>query len=187
MNVAVKHRMTVAEFLNWAEDQAEGDYELVDGQIVAMVQERALHNLAKMEVARALQDAVRAADLPCTVYTDGMTVEIDEHTARGPDAILQCGQPIDYDSMVVRDPLAVVEVVSPTSERRDTDTKLVEYFSVASIQHYLIFFPHKGVAVHHARGGPGQIETKLVYSGAVVLDPPGMALLIDGILAIGRD
>jgi Uma2 family endonuclease len=74
MNLALKRKMTVAEFLEWAEAQPEGDFELVDGQIVAIVQERALHNLAKMAVARALQDAVAAAGLDCTVYTDGKSI-----------------------------------------------------------------------------------------------------------------
>lgn len=178
--------MTVSEFLDWAETQPEGDFELVDGRIVAMVQERALHNLAKMEVARALQDAVRSAGLEGTVFTDGMTVQIDEHTARGPDAIVQCGQPVDFDAVIVANPLIVVEVVSPTSEGRDTDAKLVEYFSVPSIQHYLIFFPHKRVAVHHARGGGDRIMTTLVHSGTIELAPPGIVVPIESILEVGR-
>ena len=185
MNLALKQRMTVAEFLEWAEGQ-DGDFELVDGQAVAMVRERALHNLAKMAVARALQDAVEAAKVSCTVYTDGMTVEVDEHTARGPDALVQCGHPIDLDSMVADSPLIVVEVVSPTSEWRDTDAKLVEYFSVPSIRHYLIVFPQKGVVVHHSRAAEGQIATQFARSGSIHLDPPGIALTLEGILAAGR-
>ena len=185
MNVALK-KMTVAEFLDWAEAQPEGRFELVDGQVVAMVQERALHNLAKMEVTRALQDGVNAAGLPCTVYTDGMMVEIDEHGARGPDAILTCGQPIDYDAMIVENPLVLVEVVSPTSETRDTDSKLVEYFLIPSVQHYLIFFPHKGVVVHHARSIGGGVATEFFYGGVIALNPPGLLLSVDRVLELGR-
>ncbi len=167
--------------------QPDGDFELVDGQVVAMVQERALHNLAKIAVARALQDAVGAAGLRCTVYTDGMTVQISEHTARGPDAIVQCDEAVDLDSPIVRNPLIVVEVVSPKSERRDTDAKLVEYFSVSSIMHYLIVFPHKHVVVHHQRGAQDRIETTLVRSGQIDLRPPGMVVLIDAVLGVGFD
>jgi Uma2 family endonuclease len=187
MNLALKRKMTVAEFLEWAEAQPEGDFELVDGQIVAMVQERALHNLAKMAVARALQDAVAAAGLDCTVYTDGMTVEIDTHTARGPDALVQCGTPVDFDSMIVQDPLIAVEVVSPSSERRDTDAKLVDYFSLPSIRHYLIFFPQKGAVVHHAKDDRGGIATNILHSGTIRLDPPGMDLPLEDVLSVGRD
>jgi Uma2 family endonuclease len=183
MNVALK-RMTVEEFLQWAETQSEGNFELVDGQVVRMVQERALHNLAKMAVWQALRDAVVAAKAPCTVYTDGMTVRIDKHTARGPDALVQCGRPIDLDAMVADSPLIVVEVVSPTSERRDTDAKLVEYFSVPSIQHYLIVFPHKRVVVHHQRDAGRQIATRLLSSGSLDLNPPGLSVQVDAMLTI---
>ncbi len=90
MTVALKQRMTVAEFLEWAERQPDGDFELVDGAIVAMVRERALHNLAKVAVVRALQDAVEAAHVSCTVYGDGMTVGIDDHTG----ARSRCARPV---------------------------------------------------------------------------------------------
>jgi hypothetical protein len=53
----------------------------VRGEIVAMAPERARHNLAKLAVARALSDAVARAGLPCTVFTDGMTVVIDNDTS----------------------------------------------------------------------------------------------------------
>ena len=55
--------------------------------------------------------------------------------------------------MILEAPLIVVEVVSPSSERDDSDAKLVDYFSVASIQHYLIVFSEKRVVVHHQRNG----------------------------------
>ena len=42
MNAITKQRMTVAEFLVWAEAQSEGRYELVDGEIVKMAPERSL-------------------------------------------------------------------------------------------------------------------------------------------------
>jgi Uma2 family endonuclease len=88
--------------------------------------------------------------------------------------------------MIADNPLIVVEVVSPTSERRDTDAKLVEYFSVPSICHYLIFFPHKGVVVHHAKDAQGKVTTSFVHSGSIALEPPGISVSVDATLALGR-
>lgn len=180
-----KQRMTVSEFLAWAAAQPRGRYELVRGEIVAMAPERARHNLAKAAVFRALSDAVAKAGLPCTVFTDGMTVVIDNDTSREPDAAVQCNVAIDLDSMVLEAPLIVVEVVSPSSERDDTGDKLVEYFSVASIRHYLIVNPYKRVVVHHARNDLGTIETRIVTGGAIDLTPPGMAVAAADLLAEG--
>src|SRR5262249_25059872 len=131
MNAPVfpKTQMKVDEFLAWRDAQSHGRYELVDGETVAMSPERARHNLVKLSVALALRDAVRVAKLPCTVFTDGMTVVIDDQNTREPDAIVQCGVEVDLDSTIAAAPMIVVEVASPSSGRVDTEAKLVDYFS----------------------------------------------------------
>ena len=171
-----KLRMKVDEFLAWADAQAHGRYELVDGEIFVMSPERARHNLVKLAAAVALRDAVRAAKLPCTVFTDGISVVIDDQNTREPDASVQCGVDVDLDSMILKAPMIVVEVASPSSERVDTETKLVDYFSVASICHYLIILPEQRVVVHHRREDDGKIETRIVRDGDIALMPPGMTV-----------
>jgi Uma2 family endonuclease len=177
VNVAVQRRMTIAEFLDWATGQLEGRYELVNGQVIAMSPERNRHNLVKQDVARALRAAVASAQADCTVFTDGATVVIDEHYAREPDASVQCGA-VDLDSLVLDAPVIVVEVLSPSSERSDTGEKLSDYFSVASIQHYLIVNPFRRLVVHHERKHAGKIETTIVESGEIELSPPGLTVAV---------
>ena len=85
--------------------------------------------------------------------------------------------------MILEAPLIVVEVTSLSSERDDTGEKLVEYFSVPSICHYLIVNPVKNVVVHHARGqGGGDISTRIASSGVIDLTPPGMTVLVAALL-----
>src|SRR5436190_18035127 len=182
MTAQSKRRMTVQEFLTWAAAQPRGRYELVRGEVVAMAPERARHNLVKAAVFRALSDAVARAALPCTVFTDGMTVVIDNEHSREPDAAVQRSVAVDLDSMVLEAPLIVVEVTSPSSERDDTGDKLVEYFSVPSIRHYLIVNPTKQVVVQHARDEDGEISTRIMSAGQLDLAPPGMAVPVRGLL-----
>jgi Uma2 family endonuclease len=177
-----KVRMNVDEFLAWSEAQSRGRYELVDGEIVAMSPERARHNLVKLEVALALRAAIAAAELPCTVFTDGITVVIDDRNTREPDATVQCGVGVDLESTIAAAPMIVVEVVSPSSERVDTETKLVDYFSVASIRHYLIVLPEKRIVVHHQRNDGGDIATRIAHDGDVVLNPPGITVPVVALL-----
>ena len=174
--------MTVPEFLAWAAEQPRGRYDLVRGEVVAMVPERARHNLAKATAFRALDDAVKRAGPPCKVFTDGMTVVIDNETSREPDAAVQCGVTTNLDSMVLQAPLIVVEITSPSSERDDTGDKLVEYFTVLSIRHYLIVNPAKKVVIHHARNDAGAISTRILSTGEVELTPPGMTVPVDELL-----
>ncbi len=177
MTAVPKHRVKVPEYLAWAEAQPRGRFELVRGEIVAMAPERARHNIVKLNAARVLQDAVRQAGLPCTVFTDGITVVIDDETAYEPDATVQCGTTLDLDTMVAEKPLIVVEVTSPTTERTDATGKLADYFTVPSIAHYLVVDPVRRLVVHHARGAGGSIDTRIVREGErLTLDAPGLEL-----------
>lgn len=176
-------RMTVPEFLAWSEQNPEnGRYELVDGKVVAMSPERNRHNLVKLAVAIALREAVQRSGVACTVFTDGAGIAIDEGTVREPDATVQCGVDVDLDAMLVDAPLIVVEVVSPSSERDDVQSKFIDYFSVPSIRHYLIVFSEKRIVVHHRRNDQGTIDSRIARDGDVVLDPPGMTVAVDALL-----
>ena len=181
MNVAVQRRMNLQEFLDWASAQPKGRYELVDGQVVAMSPERALHIVVKVAVARLLQDAIAETGLPCVVFGDGLTIKIDENTAREPDALVQCGRPFDPETMIADAPMIVAEIVSPSSMQIDNVDKLAEYFSLPTIMHYLVVNPTARTVTHHARAQEGKILTQILRSGAVELSPPGIAISVSAI------
>jgi Uma2 family endonuclease len=188
MNAPVlpKVRMKVDEFLSWSQRQPDDRYELVDGEIVAMTRDTVLHNQTKFAAARALDDAVRGARLPRVVLIDGVGIKINDKTLRIPDVLVQCGAQPDPDALIVESPLIVVEVVSPSSERDDTETKLVEYFSVASIRHYLVILSEKRVVVHHQRKDGGDITTRIAHDGDIVLSPPGLTVAVATLLGPAR-
>jgi Uma2 family endonuclease len=177
-------RLTYEEYLAWAETDLPGRHELVNGLVVAMSPERLRHNRAKLAVALALKNAVRTAGLAFEVFTDGIGVRTGEQTPREPDASVQCGVKADPDSMVLEVPVIVVEVVSPGSGLMDTGKKLVEYFCVASIQHYLIIDPEQGAIIRHARNGD-EVRTTFHRGGMIRLEPPGFDLEIDAVIAAG--
>src|SRR5689334_15363774 len=95
-------RMTSDEFIRWAMARPRGErHELAGGEVIAMAPERAAHALTKFRVARRLAEAIEAAGLPCTVYPDGMAVEIDRETVYEPDALVRCGPPLPGDAVRV--------------------------------------------------------------------------------------
>jgi Uma2 family endonuclease len=184
MNATVlpKMRMKVDEFLAWSQRQPDDRYELVDGQIVAMTRDTVRHNRTKAAAWRAIDDAVRAAVLPCIVLVDGVGVPINDETLRISDVLVHRGAEPSPEALVLEAPLIVVEMVSPSSERDDTETKLVEYFSVPSIHHYLVIVSEKRVVVHHQRRDAGNIDTRIVHDGDIVLNPPGMMVPVAALL-----
>ena len=166
-------RMTVDEFVAWSETQP-GRYELFDGRVVTMRSERAAHNLAKLSVAITLRAAVRAAAAPCTVFSDGITVRIDERTAFEPDAVVHCGG-FDTRSTLVTNPAIVVEVISPSSGRSDMIRKFADYFRLATVRHYLLADTASRIVIHHQRDGE-KIASRIRNRGELRLDPPGITV-----------
>ena len=177
MTALAQKRMTVDEFLTWAEGQP-GRYELFRGTVYAMTPERAVHAEVKFAVQTALARGIRARDLPCHMLPDGMTVRIDETTAYGPDALVYCGPKLPASALEVVNPMIVVEVLSPSSQHIDASFKLAGYFRLPSIAHYLIVDPDRPSVIHHARWSDDTILTRIVRDGVITLDPPGLELAL---------
>jgi Uma2 family endonuclease len=173
--------MTVEEFLDWAAGQP-GRYELVGGRPLAMAPERAADNLVKARVWQALDRAIAAGGLPCQAFTDGMTVRIDADTAYEPDALVRCGAPLPGDAIAIDDPLIVVEVLSLGTREHDSNAKLIGYFKLASLQHYLILDPARRSAIHYRRTAAGPQAT-VAAGGPLELSHPGLTIDLAAIFA----
>ena len=182
MTVLTKPRMTVDEYLAWAEDQP-GRYELHKGEVQPMSPETAGHADAKAAVYVALLNAIRQRRVACRVFPDGMTVRIDQTTAYEPDAVVYSGEKIARSAVEVPNPLIVVEVLSQSTRQVDVSIKLAGYFRLPSVAHYLIVDPSEPMIVHHARSVGGDIVTRVVTEGTIALDPPGVVIAIEDIYA----
>ena len=172
-------KLTRDEYRRWAEAQTRGRFELVAGEVVAMAPEREEHIDVKAVAWLALRQAIKAAGVRCRAYTDGFTVEVDENTVYEPDALVNCGDRPDRNTTVAPNPVIVVEVTSPGTKAVDTGTKLADYFRVPSIHHYLIVMTDKRLVVHHARRPGDEIATRLMASGRIEMEPPGIAIAVE--------
>jgi Uma2 family endonuclease len=177
MSATIRKHMTADEFIAWATQQPDTEhYELVSGVVVAMAPERALHGRIKATITHRLIAAIGAARLQCETYVDSMAVRVSADTVYEPDVMVRCGATLDNNAVEVTDPIIVVEVVSPSSARRDTGSKLADYFSIPSVRHYLIVMLENPAIIHHRRDDVGQIATTILRDGTVRLDPPGLVL-----------
>ena len=176
MNQLAPQRLTVEEFITWSQAQESGRYELEGGRIIQMAPETLGHIKTKFRVAMTLTSAVANAGLPVFVLTDGATVRIGPRTAYEPDAMVYAGPELPDSTIEITNPLIVVEVLSPSSGHRDSVQKLKNYFTVESIQHYLIVDPDERLVLHHRRGAGSSFVAQVISEGSLVLDPPGLTL-----------
>jgi Uma2 family endonuclease len=170
MNAIPKHRMTVDQYLAWAE-RRPGRYELVNGAVIEMSPETAGHAKRKAAIYVALMTAIRRHRVRCHALPDGMTVRVDETTAFEPDAVVYCGEELDAAETEVRNPVIVAEVLSPSTRHVDLSAKLAGYLRVPSIVHYIIADPVQPLIIHHLRQDGDTFMTRVVHDGTIALDP----------------
>ncbi len=175
MNVLTKQKMTVDEFLAWA-DGREGRWELADGAPVAMSPERAGHGRTKYAAAKTLESALSRSKLPYYLLLDCVAVRLDARTSFQPDLVIHCGDWLPDTEIEVTNPVVVVEVLSPSTRAVDMRLKVRRYFELPSIQHYLILDPDDRSIIHHARGTGDVLLTRIVSEGELQLDPPGFRI-----------
>jgi Uma2 family endonuclease len=180
-NLAIK-RMTVPEFLAWAEMQENPRYELIDGGPVAMAPERSEHVEAKLLAAIALRAAIERSGVACRAFVEGLTVAIDQSTGYVPDALVNCGEPIARDSMTAPNPVIVVEVLSPSTRTIDTTVKLAGYFRVPSLKHYVIVDLGRRHVVHYRKQVDSTVTVAVITEGEIAFDPPGITVAVASFL-----
>jgi len=179
----LEQRLSREAFRQWAESQPKGRYERIDGRIVAMAPERGAHLRMKAAVYKALDRAIAEAGLACQALPDGATVETGDSDYE-PDALVNCGEPMEDDAIAAPNPVIVVEVLSPGTASSDTGGKLAGYFQVPSIAHYLIVHPTRRTITHHRRT-PDGLETRIIVNGPITMQPPGITIAVEEIYRRG--
>ncbi|MGQ0671617.1 MAG: Uma2 family endonuclease [Hyphomicrobium sp.] len=183
MNAPFLKHMTADEFVAWAARQDLGRFELIDGLVVEMNAERSIHARVKRRAANALDAALLRSGLVGEVFGDGMAVRISDRIVHEPDALVRLGPPLDDDATVVTDPVVVVEVLSPSTGPVDTNAKLINYFSLPSVEHYLVVNTSKRLIQYFRRDASGSTIMTIVSEGELYLDPPGLKMKIEEVFS----
>jgi Uma2 family endonuclease len=177
MTALAQQLMTVEEFAVWAEKRPEKHWELFDG-IPQMQQSQSWgHADVKGRIYLALLRGVAEAGLDYSVGVDGVVVKVGPATVFQPDVVVFAGQ-MARNEIVALEPLIVIEVLSPSTERRDLTVKLAGYFETPSIEHYVIADWEDCELIHYRREGRGVSRPVILREGVLRLDPPGIAITL---------
>jgi Uma2 family endonuclease len=78
----------------------------------------------------------------------------------------------------------VVEVISPSTAARDIAEKYANYFRHPSVQHYLILFIDKRIAILHSRSEGETLKSRIAREGdRLSLDSPGIEVAVSDFFA----
>jgi Uma2 family endonuclease len=133
MSSAAEKLMCLEEFLDWERKQPKR-HEFANGVVTLMTGASAAHVRIAGNIAFALRQRLRGTG--CEAFGSDMKV-IANGTVRYPDISVTC-RPIDDRDDRITEPIVVIEVLSPTTERIDRGRKKFDYFATPSIRQYAI-------------------------------------------------
>jgi Uma2 family endonuclease len=135
MTDAASKPMTVAEFLTW-NDGTDTRYGLVCGRVVAMAPVSPDHSINhRVANLGALESGLNR---PCYVGIEAGMVRPDrDDTFYEADIVVSC-TPLAPGMAVILDPVAVVEVLSPSTIEHDRGRKAYDYRRIESVQEIVL-------------------------------------------------
>lgn len=181
MSVVEKIRdLSPEEYLE-GELRAEVKREYVAGQVYAMVGASRTHNTIAGNFFAALRNHLRGR--PCQAFIADMKVRTADAFFY-PDVVVTC-DPGDRHEYYVERPVLVIEVLSPSTEARDTLDKRIAYQAVSSLEDYVLVAQHKAeVRIYRRLDSGWELETcagaDSICLNSVTLEIP-MATIYEGV------
>lgn len=135
---AIRHALTHAEFLAF-EASVDARHAFHDGEVYAMAGGTRMHGAVGTRIATALNVRLDARGCGCTAYGSDVRLTPREGDSMYPDVSVACPPIVGpaWDPEAIAEPLAVVEVLSPTTADWDRGGKFELYQLFPSLRHYL--------------------------------------------------
>lgn len=144
---------TEEEFFAGKDQAPNVSYEFVDGHIYAMSYASDRHEFVCMNIATPLHLHLRGKK--CRVFKGGMLVRL-KFLGRVldylPDVMVACDEKPD-NRLYREEPLAIFEVLSPSTQAIDQREKLFAYTTIPSLRHYIILHQDRMALLHLKRSG----------------------------------
>lgn len=175
--------MSEKDFERLISDETEFRYELIGSLVYNMTGSSPKHSdiAGQIDFLLRLQLGRRG---PCRTHRD-QYVAIPNHTSLCPDVVLTCDQKNWDDDLTtkpfrIQSPRLVVEILSPSTEKRDRGYKFTRYQLCSSLEVYLLVSQYEPRIEVYRRATDWQQE---VFSTGqtISLDPLDLTLSIDEI------
>ena len=148
MSATLRKPMTLDEFLAW-EDRQELRHEFDGLRPIAMVGGTFAHATIQTNLAISIGSRLRGQS--CRFVGNDLKIEV-AGSIRYPDGFVVC-TPVNPDAKVVRDPVVIFEVLSPSTAATDQFVKNREYEATPSVRRYVMLAQTRIAATVFAREG----------------------------------
>ena len=167
-------RYSFAEYFD-LEKQSEMRHEYIDGNILEVTGVTISHSLITQNIALSMRKAVR--EKGCRSFSKGVLTEVKENFHYTyPDVVVSCDPDDRRDPYLVRRPVLIVEVLSPSTAEYDRSRKFNQYKKLPSLRHYVLVSQTAWVLEWFRRDEAGQWIYTVLSDPADVLEIPDLNL-----------
>jgi len=145
----LKPYLSVEKYLK-GENDGNLRHEYIYGEVYAMAGSSDRHNQISGNIfVKLFQKFSGSKD--CRVFMTDMKLQADEETFYYPDVFVACDNP---DRYFRREPILIIEVLSPSTESTDRREKLKVYRQIETLQEYVIIAQDKmQIELHRKQSG----------------------------------
>lgn len=173
------HKPSLAEYLAWEAEQATR-HEFFRGEIFAMVGGRRGHGRIVANLMRHLGNHLD--DTPCQAFSKNMKVQVGDDAVLYPDVFVTCDKRFSADDRVFTEPVLVIEVLSPSTQRYDRREKFAIYRKLSSLREYVLIDPDtRGVEVYRPHADGTATFVDMTDQGMLVLESVGCRMALEAL------
>ncbi|MGS0763749.1 Uma2 family endonuclease [Syntrophomonas curvata] len=134
-------KLTYQEYLDIPEEPGYR-FEILDGMLIREPSPNVMHQRVSRRLQRILEDYFEEADSEGEIFDAPLDVTPLDYNVVQPDIFYVAGeqQPIVKDNRIDGAPVLVVEILSPSSRRKDRLQKM-QIYQRAGVQHYWLVDP----------------------------------------------
>lgn len=142
-----------AQYLAWEKDQPQ-KHEYISGETFAMAGASSRHNRLAVRAMTLLEIALDSSS--CLIFPSDQKVRVREAGPFFyPDVSVAC-EPFLDDDDCLRNPVVVIEILSPTTDHYDRGEKWSHYRKIPSLRHYVLLSQAEPLAEHYSRASGEQ-------------------------------
>lgn len=141
-----------------AKDYLEGEktssvkHEYVEGEVFAMAGASDNHARIAGNIFTALSNHLRNS--PCEPFSSDIKIRVTQKVYYYPDILVSCEENPE-NAYFRNQPILIIEVTSPSTDRTDRREKLFHYQQMPSLQEYVIVDQHRMNVEIHRRQADG--------------------------------
>ncbi len=161
--VAPKKRMTEDEYFSLLDSSVQ-KYEYWDGVAVAMSGASRAHSSIESNLNFRLR--LQLGGRPCETHGSNLAIRLMDSYVF-PDQTVVCGEPEIFTVRGIdclRNPMAIFEVLSPSTRNNDETTKMLAYTRLSSLREYVLVDSQKVFVKHYSRASANQVWSVLLLS-----------------------